>query len=248
MDIRYFCISIRKLDYIQKNVEMLLSTLSETVWQIYAEGRQRATTRNFSQKDVQQYVKLAVSEVFRILYYTSKRNKDGNAFYFISPLLSIQPFALSDPNLIGMRKADMTGFDMFRIPHDAHIVSMYPRGCNDGGDYKSISLVEAGEEYFYAGNAKFKSFKFGVVKGTAIDTYNLPPCVEKLDVEASFDAPELDPDISMDVAFDASSLVLGKMIGIPEFTNKGTDNSYSMPQRNLRQRLSVQQPEVPTNG
>lgn len=225
---------------------MLLSVLSETVWQIYAEGRQKATTRSFSQKDVQQYIKLSVAEVFRILYYNSKRNKDGNAFYFISPLLSIQPFTLSDPNLIGMRRADMSAFDLFRMPHDAHIVSMYPVGCNDGGDYKSISLVEAGEEYFYAGKAKFKSFKFGVLKGRAVDTYNLPPCVKYLDVESSFDAPDLDPDISMDVAFDASSLVLGKMIGMPEFTNKNSDNSYSLPQRNLRQRLSVQQPEVQT--
>lgn len=227
---------------------MLLSELSEIIWQVYNEGRAKATTRNFSQRDVQQYTKLAVSEVFRILYYNSKRNKDGDAFYFISPLLSIQPFELSKANLIGMRRADMAGYDMFRMPHDAHIVSMYPIGCGDGGDYKSISLVEAGEEYFYAGNAQYSFFKFGVVKGTGINTYNLPPCVLKLDVEASFDIPTLDPDISMDVAFDASSLVLGKMIGMPDFTNKGTDNSYSLPVRNLRQRLSNQQAEVPTNG
>jgi hypothetical protein len=227
---------------------VLLSELSETVWQIYAEGRQKATTRSFSQKDVQQYTKLAVAEVFRILYYNSRRNKDGNAFYFISPLLSIQPFDLSDPNEIGMRRADMVGYDMFRMPHDAHIVSMYPIGCGNAGDYKSISLVEAGEEYFYAGNPKFSFFKFAVVKGTGLNTYNLPPCVTKLDVEASFNIPSLDPDISMDVAFDASSLVLGKMLGLPEYTNKSTDNSYSFPQRNLKQRLSTQQPEVPTNG
>jgi hypothetical protein len=227
---------------------MLLSTLAETVWQIYNEGRPKASVRNFSQKDVQQYIKLAVAEVFRILYYNSKRNRDGNAFYFISPLLSIQPFTLTDANQIGMRRADMAGYDMFRMPHDAHIVSMYPIGCGDGGDYKSISLVEAGEEYFYAGNPKFSFFKFGVVKGTGINTYNLPPCVKSLDVEASFDMPKLDPDISMDVAFDASSLVLGKMLGLPEYTNKSTDNSYSLPQRNLKQRLSTQQAEVPTNG
>lgn len=225
---------------------MLLSVLSETIWQIYQEGRAKSTTRSFDQQDVQQYTKLAVAEVMRILYYNSKRNKDGNAFYFISPLLSIQPFSLGEANLIGMRRADMTGVDMFRMPHDAHIVSMYPRGCGDGGDYKSIDLVEAGEEYFYAGNPKYKFFKFGVVKGSGIDTYNLPPCIETLDVEASFDSTDLDPDISMDVAFDASNLVLGKMIGMPEFTNKSTDNSYTLPQRNLKQRLSLQQPQVPT--
>lgn len=225
---------------------MLLSELSETVWQFYADGRQRATSRNFSQQDVRQFIKLSVAEVFRLLYYASKRNKDGNSFYFISPLLSIQPFSLSDPNEIGMRRADMINFDLFRMPHDAHIPNAYPVGCNDNGDFKSISLVEAGEEYFYAGNDKFKSFKFGVVKGRGINTYNLPPCVKGLDVEATFDSSDLDPDISLDVAYESANMTLGKMIGIPEFMNTGTDNSVSHLQKNLRQRLSTQQPEVQT--
>jgi len=223
---------------------MLLSTLSEINWQFYASGRQRATTRDFSQKDVHEFLKLAVAEVFRIYYNASRRNKDGNAFYFISPLLSILPFKLGEANLIGMRRADMTGFDMFRMPHDAHIVSMYPIGCNDGGDYKSIDLVEAGEEYFYAGKAEYSFFKFAVVKGTGLNTYNLPPCVTKLDVESSFDAPGIDPDISRDVAFDASNLVLGKMLGMPEFMNKGIDNSYTPQQKELKQRIPNQQTEV----
>jgi len=44
--------------------------------------------------------------------------------------------------------------------------------------------------------------QFAVVK-SGLDTYNLP-LVTKLDVEASFDAPTLDPDYFQDVAFDAS--------------------------------------------
>lgn len=223
---------------------MLLSELSELNWQLYSDGRAKSTTRSYSQQDVREFLKIAIAEVMRILYFASKRNKDGNAFYFVSPLLSIVPFKLGETNLIGMRRADMTGYDMFRMPHDAHIVSMYPTGCNNEGDYKSISLIEAGEEYFYAGSSKFKSFKFGVIKGTGINTYNLPPCVTGLDVEATFDAPNLDPDISRDVAFDASNMVLGKLIGMPEFVGKGTDNSYTPQQKNLRQRLSTQQPEV----
>jgi hypothetical protein len=223
---------------------MLLSTLSELNWQMYNSGRAKATSRSFSKEDVLEFLKLSVAEVFRIYYNASKRNKDGNAFYFISPLLSILPFKLGEANLIGMRRADMTGFDMFRMPHDAHIVSMYPIGCNDGGDCKSIDLVEAGEEYFYEGKAEYNFFKFAVIKGTGLNTYNLPPCVTKLDVESSFDAPGIDPDISRDVAFDASNLVLGKMLGMPEFMNKGIDNSYTPQQKELKQRIPNQQTEV----
>jgi hypothetical protein len=223
---------------------MLLSELSETIWQVYSDGRPRSTSRNFNQDDVRQFLKLSIAEVLRLLYFSSKRNKDGDAFYFISPLLSIQKFTLGEPNLIGKRRADMSDFDLFRMPHDAHIVSIYPVGCNTQGDFKSISLVEAGEEYFYAGNSKFKKYQFGVVKGRGVDTYNLPPCIKFLDIEASFNSNDLDPDVSLDVAYEAGSLTLGKMIGVPEFMNSGTDNSLTHLQRNLRQRLPNQQPEV----
>lgn len=225
---------------------MLSSVLSDITWQFYYEGRARATSRNFSQQDVNQFLKLAVAEVLRLLYYSSKRNKDGNAFYFISPLLAIKNFKLEEADMIGKRRADMSAFDLYRVPHDAHIVSIYPIGCNDKGDYKSISLVEAGEEYFYAGNSKFKRFRFGVVKGRGIDTYNLPTCVQSVDIEASFDSPDMDPDISSDVAYEAANLVLGKMLGMPEFSNKAVDNSLSPLQRNLRQRIPNQQPQVET--
>jgi len=57
-------------------------------------------------------------------------------------------FQLSDAKSDRDEKGYMTGFDMFRMPHDAHIVSMYPIGCNNGGDYKSHLLGGAGEEYF----------------------------------------------------------------------------------------------------
>jgi hypothetical protein len=222
---------------------MFLSELSEITWQFYGEGRQKATTRSYGQQDVHEFLKMSVAEVLRLLYFSSKRNKDGDAFYFISPLLSIQNFPLSDADAMGMRRADMIKYDLMRAPHESHITNVYPKGCGDIG--QSIDILEnPGEEFFYAGKGKFKFFKFGVIKGRGINTYNLPACVKSIDVEGTFVGRDVDPDISLDVAYEASNLTLGKMIGIPEFTNKGVDNSLSPLQKNLRQRLSNQQPEV----
>jgi hypothetical protein len=48
------------------------------------------------------------------------------------------------------------------------------------------------------------------------------------------------------VAYEAANMTLGKMIGIPEFMNTGTDNSVTHLQKNLRQRIPTQQQEVQT--
>lgn len=223
---------------------MLLNELEEINWQVYNDGRSRATTRSFDRRDIRQFLIMAVNEIWRVLYFSSKRNKDGVPFYFVSPTLSIQKFELSDSNIIGMRRADMIDFDLLRMPHDRHFVSIYPIGCNDGGDFKSIPLVDPSEEYFYAGNPKFRSFRFARVRGRGLDTYNLPPCVKNLDVESTFHSNEINPDISNDVAYDASNIVLGRFIGIPEFENTQTDNSLTPAKKILRQRIPAQQPQI----
>lgn len=223
---------------------MLLSQLEDVNWEVYNSGRARSTTRTFDRRDVRQFLILAVNEIWRVLYMNSKRIKDGVPFYFISPTLSIQRFELSKPDLIGMRTADMREVELLRMPHDVHFINIFPIGCNEKGDYRSISLVEPGEEYFYAGKAEFGSYKFARPMGRGLNTYNLPPCVTHLDVESSFYSDSIDPDITNDVGFDASNIVLGRFMGIPEFADMQTDNSLAPAKRILRQRLPVQQPQI----
>src|SRR6202012_3324004 len=223
---------------------MLLSKLTSINFQVYNEGRAKATTRTFDEQDIREFLIMAVNEIWRILYYASKRNKDGEPFYFVSPTLSIQSFALGKANEIGMRRADMGKYDILQLPHDLHIVNIYPVGCG-GTESKSIYLAEASEERFYIGKPKFKSFKFARVLGRGLNTYNLPACVQSLDVESTFAGADVDPDISIDVAYDASNVVLGRFIGLPDFQNMGTDNSLTPAKRILRQRISnQQQPEI----
>jgi len=225
---------------------MLISVISEIVWQFAQEGRAKATNRTFGKADVKQMLKLACADILRMRYFDARKmqQQTGEAMdtAFISPLLSIQEFDLTSPDSRGMRRADMSDFDIFRMPHNVSITNVYPVGC--GGDESDpIPLVEAGEEYFYA-KPKFSSFRFGVVKGRGINTYNLKPCAKKVSVEAAFDGEGIDVDISPDVAFEAGNEVLGKMIGIPDYVNKGADNPYTTPQKNLKTRLNQQQQQT----
>lgn len=225
---------------------MLLSILSEVVWQFYNDGRSKATNRTFGKADVKQMLKLAAGDILRYRYFDARKLQvqTGETLdtSFTSPLLSIKNFPLSAPNEVGMRSADMSDYDIFRLPHNMSITNVYPVGCT-GLEAEAIPIVEAGEEYFYS-KPKFISFKFGVVKGRNINTYRLKPCAKSVDVEAAMDGEGLDPDISMDIAFEASNEVLGKMIGMPDFPGKSADNSYSLPQKQLKQRLNSRQEQT----
>jgi hypothetical protein len=144
-----------------------------------------------------------------------------------------------------MRQADMSDFDLVRMPDSSHIVNIYPTGCEGKGG-KSIPLVsKPGEEYFYL-NPKFNFYKFAVVKGRNLNTYHLRSCTKSVIVETTYidgrrdGTDSVDPDISPDIAFEAANETLGKMIGMPDFINKGTDNPYSIPQKNLKQRIAPQ--------
>lgn len=221
---------------------MLLSQLQEVNWQVYYDGRAKATNRGFDKEDIREFLLLAINEVWRVLYFASKRNKDGNTFYFVSPTLSIQEFPLGEVNPSGVRVADMSKFDMLRMPHDMHFVNIIPLGDCEGMG-KSIPVVEPSEENFYKN--KFPFFQFARVSGRNLLTFHVPPCASKVEVESTFTAPHLDPDISPDVAFDASNIVLGRFIGIPEFSNSGKDNPLTPSQKILRQKLPTQQAQIP---
>ena len=220
---------------------MIITTLSEIIWVAYQVGRVNASKQTFRQEDILQMCKLALGSDLRRDYYNSKKLDEYGMpdMTDISAILSIQRFKLptSETN---MRRADMSAFDLYRMPHNSHVVNIYPIGACDGNDSgNEITLVEPGEENFYRNNPDFDFFQFGVMKGRGVNTYNVPPCVEYLDIESSFDTDSI--DVSLDVAFDISMQVLGNMLRIPDYMGKQTDNAYLPPMKNLKQKLSQQQ-------
>ncbi len=222
---------------------MILSTLSEVIFYFYERGRPLATAKTFGTEDIAMMVRMALSNKMVRNYYDSKKLNEGDEYYITSALLSVQRFKLGAPNSRGMRRLDMTQFDLYRLPQNAHITNAYKVGCG-GTESKSIDIVKPGEDYFY-NKPKFNSFEFGVPKGRGLDTYHLPPCVTDLDVESTFDSDQV--DVSLDVAYDISREVLGVMLNVPFFIGKNPEDTYSQPHAQLRQRLTQQQDQNP-NG
>lgn len=219
---------------------MILITLSEVIWDFYNRGRPKATAQTYSKEQIAMFVKMAVSNMMRRIYFANQKLNEGEEYYDTSPLLSTQRFDLPPADMNGKRRADMSQFDLFRLPKNTHIINAYPIGCGLS-EGKSISMVKPGEEFFYL-KPKFKSFRFGVPKGRGIDTYNLPPCVKFLDVESTFDSNDV--DVSLDIAYDVGNQVLGVMLQVPGFIATTPDNPYALPRQQLRTRLNQTQAQT----
>lgn len=222
---------------------MILKTVGEFTWRWIQDGRADATARTLRKADVIQYCRAAYGNINRQIYYASKKSNDGDESYFYSPALDIKTFTLSEPNAVGMRRADMSAFDLYRLPHNKHIPNVYPVGqACETKDVGQITLLDnPGEENFYLG-PEYEDFMFGVVKGRGVNTYHVPPCIKEVDIESTYDNDNV--DVSLDIAFDVASQVLGVALRIPGYAGKETNNPYQSPQSLQLKRALQQQPET----
>ena len=216
---------------------MIIKQLSEIVRKAANAGRPKVTAQSIDKATITQMVMLSLGNVLRQRYYESKKLSEFGKpdLSAVSPMLGTIEFPLSDPNTIGMRRADMSCYDLYRLPNDAHITNIYPISGDCGSNEVGlISLVEPGEERFYL-TSDFSFFKFGVVKGRGINLYHLPYCVSGVGIETTYNSSEV--DVSFEIAEEIALQVLGVVLKIPAFSNKVIDNSYSPPQVDLRREL-----------
>lgn len=226
---------------------MVIKQLADVVLQYYERGRLKSTAVTYTKEDIEQMCYLAAGNLFRQQYYSSKQKDEyGQPDYsFLSPLLSVQRFNLSEADARGMRRADMGAFDLFRLPKNSHFTNLYTvsDGCEgDDGFDGTINQVKPGEENFYL-RPDYDFYKFYVVKGRGVNTYHFPPCITAIEVETTYSSPDV--DISYDVAYEVAVQVLGVTLRVPGFAGKTIDNSFADPLLlSIKRQPQEPQPEV----
>lgn len=217
---------------------MELKQLSEVIYKFTNSGRPSATSRTVSEKDIEQFAKMAFGNILRQRYFDDKKMNDGGNLDMIGGSLDIKEYELTDPNMQGMRRAVIKD-EVVRMPRSIDVTNIYPiaSGDCDGSTGDSITLVQPGEENFYL-TPEFEFFQFAVQKGKGINTYHLPPCINKIQVERIYVSDGL--DISLDIAFEISLSVLGVTLKIKEFLPV-TDNSFNPNKNELRYQLEQQE-------
>lgn len=191
---------------------MRLSKLTEITWRYYQNGEAKADKQQLTKADIKQQIKMLLGTLVRTRYIESKALDDFKTYdyTFIAPLLAVKRFKLTEADAVGKRVADLSGFDVYRLPSNNHITNIYPfaENCVGNQELGEITQVNVGEENFYANQPDFLHIKFFVTKKSRIETYNLPHCITHIDVEASFDEDD-DTDVPLDMAYEISAQILG---------------------------------------
>lgn len=193
---------------------MILKNIKELAWRWYQNGKAYASDQHLRQQDIEFKLKLLIADALRQRYYESKQLDGRPDPSPVSSMLTVMSFELGDPDGRGMRRLNMGGVNMYRLPSNSHIPNIWPSSGGCGTDeVGQITQVDTGEENFYINSPDHKDFKFFVIKGGGLNTYNIPPCVKGLDVEATFDIGD-SADIDMGIASMAVDQLLGVALGI----------------------------------
>lgn len=216
---------------------MKLKQISEVIWELYEGGRPSATNQTLEQDDLQQLVYMQVADQMKMRLYESRKSNDGEKTDFLAPLLTTKQYELSDTNYQGKRSA-VYHEEVIRLPKNSDVTNVYLVADNCEGTVNGeLTQVQPGEENFYINDPDVKSFPFFVQKGNKIDTYNVPPCIQKIEVERAFMQDEL--DIPLDVAYNISIQILGVTLKVRGFIPT-EDNPADGNRNQLRYQLEQQ--------
>lgn len=216
---------------------MKIKQLGEIIFTVYSNGKN--TGERLDENTIKQMALLAYGNVMRRKFIESKSLDDwGEAdITFISPILDVKEFELPEANGTGMRRVNMKEYDLVRLPNNGHITNIYPIGeCGKDQAGKTITLVRPGEEKFYT-KEQFNFFKFGVVVGRGINTYNLPPCVKKVGVETTYNSDDL--EIDLDVGYEVGLAVFNILFEEKKFPVKVVDNPYDANAVDLKRNINA---------
>jgi hypothetical protein len=195
---------------------MKLKSLTELTWRFYQAGKAYANNQTLLKSDIEQKIKLLFADAMRQRYYESRKlDEFGRPDYaFLSPILDIKRFALSDEQPQGgFRRCDMGEFDLYRLPSNSHFTNIYPVGNCGTDEVGEITQVAPGEENFYINDPDMKDFIFFVPKGRGANFYNVPLCVKEMDIETTYDIGG-DTDIEMGIASAIVDQVLNVSLAI----------------------------------
>jgi hypothetical protein len=218
---------------------MSIEELSYVIESFYYSGRVKITTQSMHRLSFLQYARLGFAYVMRNLWLTFKKNTNtNNEYYFFSKQLVYQEFPLGEVNRWGVRRIDFGNITTIDLPENRDILYAYPKN-GECGDIRVEEIVQItpGEAVFYKNNAEFDYISFMEKRGNGLDTYNVPPCVESVTVEAVWDMPEL--EIPNDIAFEVCKYVFQDIFKVKMLEVKSIDDFNS----SLNEKTSV--PETP---
>lgn len=220
---------------------MKVRQISEVIWQYYEGGRPTATNQTLEFDDIQQLVFIEAAYQLKMRLYESRKMNEGEKTDFMAGLLGVRQYDLSEADFKGKRSVTYNE-EVMRLPKNSDVTNVYMVASNCRGDVDGIlTQVQPGEENFYINDGDLSHFKFFVQKGNRIDTYNVPDCVEKIEVERIYTSEDL--EIPLDIAHDIAAYILGVSLKVRGFIPT-EDNSADGNRNQLRYQIEEQNKKI----
>jgi len=216
---------------------MKVKQISEVIWQLYDGGRPSATNQTLEQDDMEQLVFLQTASALKMRFYESRKLDEGEKTDFMGGMLGVRQYPLGEANIKGKRSAFYND-EVMRLPRNSDVTNVYPVASNCASDIgNTITQVQPAEENFYINDSNLKFFMFFVQKGNSIDTYNIPSCIESIEVERIYTTNDL--DVPLDMAYDIAMTILGVTLKVRGFVPT-EDNPADGNRNQLRYQLEQQ--------
>lgn len=220
---------------------MKLTSLSEVIWQFYDGGRPSATSQTLEKDDIEQMCLMALGDRLKFRIYDVRKLDSNDRTDSYAGMIGRVVYKLGEANYKGRRTAETTQ-EVLRLPRNADLININLVASNCSKDVSGLlTQVQPAEENFYINDNELKRYMFYVQKGSNIDTYNVPDCVDEIEVERIFTNENL--DIPLDIAFDVSNAVLGISLKVRGF-NPLEDNAMDGSKNQLRYQLEQQNKKV----
>lgn len=202
---------------------MVVEQLSEIVWQLYESGRPTATNQTLEQDDIQQLVMMEAAYQLKIRFYESRKADEGEKTDFMAGMLGSKKYQLGEADYNSRRSA-VYNDKVLRLPRNSDVTNVYLVAGNCTQSVSGLlTQVQPGEENFYINDLDLKTTMFFVQKGNRIDTYNVPDCINEIEVERIYTGETLEvPD---DIAYEVAVTVLGVVLKVRGFIPTEDDSA-----------------------
>jgi len=220
---------------------MKVEQLAEVIWQLFDGGRPSATNQTLEREDMEQLVFMESASALKMRFYESRKLDEGEKTDFMGGMLGVRRYPLGETNIKGRRQA-IYNEEVMRLPRNSDVTNVYPVASNCTQSIgNTITQVQPAEENFYINDTDLRFFMFFVQKGNSIDTYNIPSCIEEIEVERIYTTNDL--EIPLDIAYDVAITILGITLKVRGFLP--TEDNPSDGNRNqLRYQLEQQEKKI----
>ncbi len=221
---------------------MTLKALANLTLKFYSNGVIKSTDQMMTQSVMEGYLRNAYAFIIGEVIKQKKRSGELDISYLLSGAIVDETFDITVKTGVPT-KIDISTKNLLRLDNAMQIVGFEnpPEdcGCTHAGDLLSITYVSPYEVKFYLVPG-YEDLKFFTLTLGTINIYNLPDCLNKINVQYAKESGDI--DIAGDICFSICQVAFPTVFGVKKFGKPKIDDSSNENVELLKTQLGLSAP------